>query len=261
MITYVHSDVAAVADLLADQVVVHDDRDMGQETASEGRCGYASRHLLVGLDAGREGQPAYVALAARRAQVQIRTVLQHAWAEFEHDIRYKGDDPRRARARPRPPVHAGRRAARAGRPRVRDDPRPAPGGHDRVRLRRPADDDPRISPRELAAFLAGQYADAGWSRTDHYAWISGLLLELGVTSLAELGDVLRPLDAAALVDRMDYRYPPGAVRRLDDALLAAFGERYVGLSGNADRTDALTARLAKARRPRLTRAAEHPSPA
>ena len=44
---------------------------------------------------------------------------------------------------------------------------------------------------------------------------------------------------------MGYRYPPGAVRRLDDALLAAFGERYVGLSGNAGRTDALTARLAK----------------
>ena len=63
----------------------------------------------------------------------------------------------------------------------------------------PQDDDPRISPRELAAFLAGQYADAGWSRTDHYAWISGLLLELGITSLAELGDTLRPVDAAVSV--------------------------------------------------------------
>ena len=30
MITYVHSDVSAVADLLHDQVVVLDDRDMGQ---------------------------------------------------------------------------------------------------------------------------------------------------------------------------------------------------------------------------------------
>ena len=32
---------------------------------------------------------------------------------------------------------------------------------------------------------------------------------------------------------MGYRYPPGAVRRLDDALLAVFGERYVALHGNA----------------------------
>jgi ppGpp synthetase/RelA/SpoT-type nucleotidyltranferase len=244
VITYVHSDVAAVADLLADQVVVHDDRDMGQETASEGRWGYASRHLLVGLDSGREGQPEYVALASRRAQVQIRTVLQHAWAEFEHDIRYKGDVPDE-----HAPDLDRRFTLAAGLLELAD--REFATIRDRLQegmtgqAPAPADDDPRISPRELAAFLAGQYADAGWSRTDHYAWISGLLLELGVTSLAELGDVLRPLDSAALVDRMGYRYPPGAVRRLDDALLAAFGERYVGLSGNAGRTDALTARLAK----------------
>jgi hypothetical protein len=109
----------------------------------------------------------------------------------------------------------------------------------------PPDDDPRISDRELAAFLAGQYADAGWSRTDHYTWISGLLLELGITSLDELGDVLRPIDSAVLNERMEYRYPPGAVRRLDDALLAAFGERYVALHGNAHRESLLRTRLQK----------------
>jgi predicted RNase H-like nuclease/ppGpp synthetase/RelA/SpoT-type nucleotidyltranferase len=244
VITYVHSDVAAVADLLTDQTVVHDDRDLGRETASEGRFGYASRHLLVGLDAVRESQPAYAVLARRRAQIQIRTVLQHAWAEFEHDIRYKGSIP---------DAHApdlDRRFTLAAGlleladqefSTIRDRLQAGMTEHSPA----PPDDDPRISPRELAAFLAGQYSDAGWSRTDHYTWISGLLLELGITSLDELGDVLRPLDAAALVERMDYRYPPGAVRRLDDALLAAFGERYVALSGNADRRPALTTRLAR----------------
>ena len=33
------------------------------------------------------------ALRERPAQVQVRTVLQHAWAEFEHAIRYKGTIP------------------------------------------------------------------------------------------------------------------------------------------------------------------------
>ena len=107
------------------------------------------------------------------------------------------------------------------------------------------DDDPRIDPRELAAFLAGQYADAGWSRTDHYTWISGLLLELAITSLEELSDVLRPINELDLNARMDYRYPPGAVRRLDDALLAAFGETYVELHGNAHRVPSLRARLTR----------------
>ncbi|MGZ6740815.1 MAG: DUF429 domain-containing protein [Nocardioides sp.] len=244
VITYVHADVAAVADLLGDQVVVHDDRDMGQETASQGRFGYASRHLLIGLDATREGEPGYAALRGRRAQVQIRTVLQHAWAEFEHDIRYKGTIPDE-----HVPDFDRRFTLAAGLLELAD--REFSTIRDRLLTRAPsepatpADDDPRIDPRELAAFLAGQYADAGWSRTDHYAWISGLLLELGVTSLAELADVLRPVDTLALNARMDYRYPPGAVRRLDDALLAAFGERYVGLHGNAHRAAALRGRLDK----------------
>ncbi|MGZ4500791.1 MAG: DUF429 domain-containing protein, partial [Nocardioidaceae bacterium] len=76
-------------------------------------------------------------------------------------------------------------------------------------------------------------------------WISGLLLELGITSLAELGETLRPVDAEALTRRMKYRYPPGAVRRLDDALLWAYGDTNVALHGNADRVPALRARLEK----------------
>ncbi len=242
VITYVHSDVAAVAELLDDQVVVLDDRDLGRETASEGRFGYASRHLLVSLDSARESQPAYEPLRGYRAQVQIRTVLQHAWAEFEHDIRYKGEIPEE---------HAHdfdrRFTLAAGLLELAD--REFSTIRDRLQAGmpgltpQPEDDDPRLSPRELAAFLAGQYADAGWSRTDHYAWISGLLLELGVTSLDELSEVLRPIDTAAINERMAYRYPPGAVRRLDDALLAGFGQRYVGLHGNAHREASLRARL------------------
>jgi len=243
VITYVHSDVSAVADLLGDQVVVKEDRDMGQETASEGRFGYASRHLLIELDAARESDRALAPLRGRVAQVQVRTVLQHAWAEFEHDIRYKGDVPlEHARDLDR------RFTLAAGLLELADQE----FSTIRERLRSTGSpqrteavpDDPRIDPRELAAFLAGQYDDAGWSRTDHYAWISGLLLELGITSLDELAEVLRGLNDD-VNGRMDYRYPPGAVRRLDDALLAVYAERYVDLHGNDHRRDSLVARLAK----------------
>ena len=82
VITFLRDDVTAVANLLAEEMQLLDDRDMGQETASEGRWGYASRHLLVAVEG--EQQP---------ASIQVRTILQHAWAEFEHDIRYKGSIP------------------------------------------------------------------------------------------------------------------------------------------------------------------------
>lgn len=246
VITYVHSDVQAVVDLLADQVDVHDDRDLGEETASEGRFGYASRHLLIGLREGRQGAQGHEALRGRRAQVQIRTVLQHAWAEFEHDIRYKGSIPDE-----HVPEFDRRFTLAAGLLELADMEFTAI--RDRLRegvpepVAEPEDDDPRLSPRDLAAFLAGQYPDAGWSRTDHYAWIARVVLELGITSLKDLGETLRTVDTGTLMERMDYRYPPGAVRRLDDALLWALGETYVGLRANSERAEALRTRLLRMR--------------
>jgi putative GTP pyrophosphokinase len=234
VITYLQSDVAAVAQLFADQLTIIDDRDLGEETARDGRFGYASRHLLISSAADRE----------RPASVQVRTVLQHAWAEFEHDIRYKGTVP----AEHAPDLDR-RFTLAAGLLELAD--REFTEIRNRLQAslsaRRPDFDpaDPRISPQELATFLASQYPDASWSRTNHYGWISGLLLELGITSLDELGGLLASVDMDALITRMGYQYPAGAVRRLDDALLAVFGERYIGLTGNADRIPLLTSRLEK----------------
>lgn len=248
VITYLHSDVTAVADLLSDQLTVLDDRDMGQETASEGRFGYASRHLLVSADSARTSPPSYAALRERPAQVQVRTVLQHAWAEFEHATRYKGTIPEE-----HVPDLNRRFTLAAGLLELAD--REFTLIRDRLQATvadtHPELDvsDPRISAQDLATFLARQYADAGWSRTDHYSWVSGLLLELGITSLDELAGLLTSVDSTRINGRMGYRYPPGAVRRLDDALLAIHGDRYLGLHGNAHRETLLRARLEKLRTP------------
>ncbi|AKU17690.1 DUF429 domain-containing protein [Luteipulveratus mongoliensis] len=242
VITYVHSDVASVAELLGTEAVVLSDRDMGLETAKGGSFGYVSRHLQIQLS--KEDRLTHSAIADRPVQVQVRTVLQHAWAEFEHDIRYKGivPDEHRADFDRRFTLAAGlleladrefsiiRERLQSGLPDVE-----VSGG----------DDDPRISPRELAAFLAGQYDDASWSRPDHYAWIAGLVLELGITSLSELAEAIRGVDSTVIDQRMGYRNPTGAVRRLDDALLVAHGERYIKLHGNAHRVDRLHTRLKK----------------
>ena len=249
VITFVPDDVTAVAKLLAEELAVIDDRDMGQETARAGRFGYASRHLLVSVDASRTIPAAYTSLRRRSASVQIRTVLQHAWAEFEHDIRYKGTVPEE---------HAHdldrRFTLAAGLLELADREFSAI----RVRLQQalpekpddpdePAGQHPGIDAQDLAKFLAGKYTDAGWSRGDHYTWVSGLLLELGITSVEQLAEVIAPVDGVDLGARMGYRYPPGAVRRLDDALLATFGERYVELPGNEHRRASLETRLRKIR--------------
>ena len=106
-------------------------------------------------------------------------------------------------------------------------------------------EDGHIVGQDLATFLAGHYSDAGWSHTDHYDWIAGLLAELGIDTIDDLAGLLTSVDADAVIRRMGYRYPAGAVRRLDDALLAIFGEQYVTLAGNSHRVPLLRARLEK----------------
>jgi hypothetical protein len=238
VITYLREDVDAVATLLSDEMQLLDDRDMGLETAREGRWGYASRHLLVGVEG--EQQP---------ASIQVRTVLQHAWAEFEHDIRYKGSIP----AEHAPDLDR-RFTLAAGLLELADREFTAIRERLRVTMSDEADDtddepttDPRVATPVLATYLGYRYPDAGWSRTDHYRWISGLLLELGITSLDELSAVLDRVDEQAINQAMGYRYPAGAVRRLDDALLAVFGDDYLSLHGNAHRKELLQNRFERLR--------------
>jgi len=240
VITYVHSDVAAVAELLADELTVLDDRDLGEETARSGRFGYASRHLLVRVPDDEQG--GHEDLAGERASVQVRTVLQHAWAEFEHDIRYKGNVPEEAAA------DLDRRfTLAAGLIELSD--REFATIRERIQAAAPGStteaEADHIVGQELATFLAGHYSDAGWSHTDHYDWIADLLAQLGIDTIDDLADLLTSVDADAVIRRMGYRYPAGAVRRLDDALLAIFGEQYVTLAGNSHRVPLLRARLEK----------------
>ncbi|HWC23045.1 MAG TPA: DUF429 domain-containing protein [Flexivirga sp.] len=243
VITYVRRDVDAVVQLLAAETEVLDDRDLGQETASEGRFGYSSRHLQIRLVP--EDRAEHPDLGDRHVQVQIRTVLQHAWAEFEHDIRYKGTIPTEQR-----PDFDRRFTLAAGLLELADEEfstirdKLQSGAAEAVPSALGAD---QISSRELAAYLAGQYAEAAWSRADHYSWMAGLVGELGIQSLADLAETLRTVDSETIDERMAYRTPPGAVRRLDDALLYRFGEEYVALEGNAHRVERLQSRLAKLR--------------
>ena len=235
IVTYTLSDIEPVAQLLGDHYTVLEDRDMGRETASEGRFGYASRHMLISTDPDATGYE-----ASKCVSVQLRTVLQHAWAEFEHDARYKGEVPsEHASELDRRFTLAAGLIELADREFsvIRDTL--ASG----VRERDFDDAGGRIDPRELASFLAGRYADSRFSRVDHYVDTADLLTELGVESIHDLRVELQGVSSERVSRAMGYNFPPGAVRRLEDDLLARFRERFVELPGNAERQDSLRGRL------------------
>src|SRR5680860_790048 len=108
-------------------------------------------------------------LIARWAPVHVRTVLQHAWADFEHAIRYKGTIPEE-----HVPELDRRLTLAAGLLELADrELSPTPDRlHATVTSQRSPPDvtAPPLTAPALATSLPGQYADAGWSPTDHYVW-------------------------------------------------------------------------------------------
>jgi ppGpp synthetase/RelA/SpoT-type nucleotidyltranferase len=56
-----------------------------------GEVRYQAIHYTVSLNAARLALPEYRAFTGLRCEVQIQTILIHAWAETSHDIVYKAD--------------------------------------------------------------------------------------------------------------------------------------------------------------------------
>ncbi|RDZ28002.1 RelA/SpoT domain-containing protein [Lysobacter silvisoli] len=50
---------------------------------------YTANHYVVTLKADRLALPEYARYAGMRCEIQLQTILNHAWAELEHDIIYK----------------------------------------------------------------------------------------------------------------------------------------------------------------------------
>lgn len=59
---------------------------------SENEFGYRSVHYVVSLSEQRTNLPEWRNLANLKFEIQIRTVLQHAWASISHTLQYKHEN-------------------------------------------------------------------------------------------------------------------------------------------------------------------------
>lgn len=90
VIAYTLDEVEEISTFVDDNFIIMEKRDVGEERIEKGEFGYQSIHYLVKMTEERLALPDYKAFQGLICEIQIRTVLQHAWAEMEHDIQYKG---------------------------------------------------------------------------------------------------------------------------------------------------------------------------
>jgi putative GTP pyrophosphokinase len=102
VITFIESDAAAAAELLRRSFIPHPEKSLDKsDELGDSQVGYRSIHLICELGKDRVALPEYEPFKGLLFEVQIRTVLQHAWAEIDHDRGYKfsGVLPRELRRR------------------------------------------------------------------------------------------------------------------------------------------------------------------
>ncbi len=61
-------------------------------TLNTDQFGYKSIHYIISLSSPRGDLPEWIKFKKFRAEIQVRTILQHAWAEIDHKIRYKNEE-------------------------------------------------------------------------------------------------------------------------------------------------------------------------
>ncbi|WP_299572726.1 hypothetical protein [uncultured Shewanella sp.] len=88
--TYFSDHVDLISELISNEFKVDEENSIDKRQAiSPDRFGYMSLHMVVEHSTKRTKLPEYKTFKGLRFEVQIRTILQHAWAEIEHDIGYK----------------------------------------------------------------------------------------------------------------------------------------------------------------------------
>lgn len=92
LITHYEDDVDKVARLIESEFKVDKENSIDKRVAMDpDKFGYLSLHYVVSLNDERAFLRENQSYAGLKAEIQIRSILQHSWAEIEHDTGYKSE--------------------------------------------------------------------------------------------------------------------------------------------------------------------------
>lgn len=90
IICYYKKDISFIKQILEREFVIFESTDK-ESILNVDQFGYRSHHLIITIKKEWEEVPIFRGLSGKRAEIQIRTLLMHAWAEIEHTLAYKNE--------------------------------------------------------------------------------------------------------------------------------------------------------------------------
>lgn len=91
IITYFDDEVDQIASMIEEEFDIDKKNSIDKRQVDNDKFGYRSLHYVASLKKDRIRLPEYASCGERKVEFQIRTILQHSWAEIEHDLGYKGE--------------------------------------------------------------------------------------------------------------------------------------------------------------------------
>ncbi|WGW13025.1 hypothetical protein LWF01_04420 [Saxibacter everestensis] len=230
-------------------------RDQEKDTTirESGVYGYISRHLVCAVRSTGELGKAEIPLtsastgaAHRRTsravtfEIQVRTILSHAWAEIEHDIRYKNPNPvawtpalDRAFTQTASLIEAAETAFAS----IHDN---------HQQLLRWHKEPEKLNSKNLTELCDIVLPHVDRNTEESLEFAVQLLADNDITSTRELMDLISAEDVTLVRKRMAHSYEPGLARLIDDLLLQRYGEKHIAATvqhGGEDREAKLRSRL------------------
>lgn len=225
VITFLPTAVEQVVAAIEDQFEVIGREDKLERLVQEERFGYQSVHRIVKLETKRTILPEYRRFADLVGEIQVRTILQHAWAEIEHDIAYKS-------ASVDPSVRR-RFLAVAGMLEIADQQFQMIQDEVRLRRRVAAEwveegrlDRAELTPEALRSYLDRRLGgDRRLGESNYESWVR-VLRELGFATVQQLDDCIKGLDAGS-ISRSIWGSKRPQLQRFEGLLLAGMGDYYI----------------------------------
>lgn len=90
IILYYLEDIERVAKIITSNFQVQEQQDKSSKF-EENEFGYRSNHFIIKIKPEWSVTPNYDGLSDVKVELQLRTVLMHAWAEIEHKLGYKNE--------------------------------------------------------------------------------------------------------------------------------------------------------------------------
>ena len=217
--------LASIGDCIREEFDVIEHTDHGQKLYQDERFGYRSDHYLVKINGKRTELPEYEPHRGLVAEVQVRTILQHAWAEIEHDIQYKASITT-------PNTIRRRFMSLAGLLEIADREFQAIQDEDkelkrlaRTSVEKGVLEEVEITADALRSYLYRRVGQDGLSTDYPYDFMAQILRRLGFTTLDQVEGCIKDYDGDQLSRILRQR--KGSNTRFEHMLLAGMGTVFV----------------------------------